>query len=79
MLAYKQHITIDDPQHIVLSNLPLKAGQRAEVLILVEENTTAALPEKNRQPFRSREEVFAKQTLATTSSLEHLRVIREGE
>jgi hypothetical protein len=77
MLAYKQHITIDDPQHIVLSNLPLKVGQRAEVLILVEENTTAASPDKHRQP--SREEVFAKQTLATTSSLEHLRVIREEE
>jgi len=39
MLAYRQHLTIKNPQHIVLSNLPLKVGQQVEVLILVKENT----------------------------------------
>ncbi|HEW97120.1 MAG TPA: hypothetical protein ENF37_00535 [Beggiatoa sp.] len=83
MLAYRQHITIEDPQHVDLSNLPLKAGQRAEVLILIIEEEIAtektAIPSKLRLPLTSREEVFAKQTLANTSRLEHLRAIRDEE
>jgi len=39
MLAYRQHITIQNPQHLVLSNLPVKVGQQVEVLILVKENS----------------------------------------
>ncbi|MFK5968687.1 MAG: hypothetical protein QM487_00985 [Candidatus Marithrix sp.] len=39
MLAYRQHITIKNPKHLVLNDLPLKAGQRVEVLILVKEDT----------------------------------------
>lgn len=37
MFAYKQHITIDDPNHVVLSHLPFQPGQKVEVLFLVEE------------------------------------------
>ena len=37
MLAYRQHLTVKNPQHLLLSNLPLKVGQQVEVLILVKE------------------------------------------
>lgn len=37
MYAYKEVITIDDPQHLVLRQpLPLRKGQRAEVLIVAD-------------------------------------------
>ncbi|MSP96431.1 MAG: hypothetical protein EXR29_04235 [Betaproteobacteria bacterium] len=37
MLAYKETITIDDPQRLVLKQpLPLRKGQRVEVLIVAE-------------------------------------------
>lgn len=37
MLAYKETLTIDDPQHLVLKQpLPLLKGQRVEVLIVAE-------------------------------------------
>ena len=38
MFAYKQHITIDDPNHVVLSHLPFQPGQKVEVLFLVDED-----------------------------------------
>jgi len=38
MLACRQHVTIKNPQHLILSNLPLKVGQQVEVLILVKED-----------------------------------------
>jgi hypothetical protein len=43
MLGYRQYVTVQNPQHLVLSNLPVKAGQRVEVLILVKED----IPECN--------------------------------
>lgn len=36
MNAYKKYVTIDDPNHLVLSNLPFKAGQRVEVVMIAE-------------------------------------------
>ena len=37
MYAYKETITIDDPQRLVLKQpLPLRKGQRVEVLIVTE-------------------------------------------
>ena len=37
MLAYKIYITIEDPKRVVLSNLPFRAGQRVEVVLIAEE------------------------------------------
>lgn len=42
-LAYRQNITIENPQHLVLSNLPLKAGQKIEILILVKEDKSSVV------------------------------------
>ncbi len=37
MYAYKETVTIDDPQRLVLKQpLPLRKGQRVEVLIMAE-------------------------------------------
>ena len=37
MLAYKETLTIDDPQHLILKQpLPLLKGQRVDVLIVEE-------------------------------------------
>ncbi|MGR8981444.1 MAG: hypothetical protein ACU84H_15325 [Gammaproteobacteria bacterium] len=38
MFAYKEIITVDDPQHITLGKpLPLPKGKKIEVLIIAEE------------------------------------------
>lgn len=37
MLTYKETLTIDDPQHLVLKQpLPLLKGQRVDILIVAE-------------------------------------------
>jgi hypothetical protein len=81
MLAYKQQVVVENPQQVVLSNLPVIVGQQVEVLVLVEEEASATITpqeylEKRRKPFVSHTELFARQQLATTSSLEHLCAIR---
>ncbi len=39
MNAYKKHIIIDDSQQLLLSDLPFKAGQKVEIIILAEDNS----------------------------------------
>ncbi len=43
MIAYKRYVTIQDPQQIVLSDLPFRAGQRVEVVMIAEEDMNARL------------------------------------
>ncbi len=38
MNAYKKHLTIDNSQELTLTNLPFKAGQKVEVIILSEDD-----------------------------------------
>jgi hypothetical protein len=37
MLAYKKYITIEDPNRVVLLDLPFRAGQRVEVVVIAED------------------------------------------
>jgi len=72
MLAYKQQIIIENPQHTVLSNLPFKVGQRVEVLILVKEDAIEKIPpssNKSGQPLAPHEETFSKQTLSDSNQV----------
>ncbi len=72
MLAYRQQITIENPQHTVLSNLPFNVGQQVEVLILVKEATvekTAQLSHKSKQVSACPEEAFSKQTLSDSNQV----------
>jgi len=36
METYKTYITIENPERVVLSNLPFQAGQRVEIIVLPE-------------------------------------------
>lgn len=40
MQAYRTHLIIKDPQHVILSNLPFQSGQYVEVLFLARESRT---------------------------------------
>ncbi len=39
MRAYRTHLTVKDPKRVVLTDLPFRAGQRIEVLILREDSS----------------------------------------
>lgn len=43
MRAYKTHLTVKDPKQVVLTDLPFRAGQRVEVLILQEDSSDYAV------------------------------------
>jgi hypothetical protein len=37
MVAFEKHITIEDPQQIDISDLPVRPGQRVKVVVIVED------------------------------------------
>jgi hypothetical protein len=41
METYKTYITIENPDRVVLSNLPFQVGQRVEIIVLPEYNRVA--------------------------------------
>lgn len=60
MNAYKKYVTIDNPQQLVLSDLPFVPGQRVKIIILAEENNPDSPLEELRQKIdRATEQILA--------------------
>lgn len=52
MTAYKTFITIEDPNRVVLSDLPFQKGQRVRVVILSADNENAEISQRFRNLFQ---------------------------
>jgi len=52
MTTYKTFITIEDPDQVVLSNLPFEKGQRVRVVLLTEDDKRAAIGQTFRTLFK---------------------------
>lgn len=53
MTTYRAFLTIEDPNQVILSNLPFHKGQRVRVVILAEDNERGVVSQKFRQLFRA--------------------------
>jgi len=42
MIAYKKYVTIQDPKRVVLADLPIHPGQRVEIVMIAEDDESAA-------------------------------------
>ena len=79
MNAYKKYITIEDPNQVVLSNLPFQPGQRVEVIILAEDNERAALSQKLRDLFDKTQALPGVQELSEEEIAAEIEAYRRGE
>lgn len=61
MYVHKQHLTIQDPNHVVLSQVPFSKGQKIEVLLIAE----------NEQPTKDSKNLKA--LFKETQSLSHIQ------
>jgi len=57
MLAYKKYITIEDPNRVVLSDLPFRAGQRVEVVVIAEDEVRSVRLQELRTLFKVTQEL----------------------
>ena len=67
MQTYRKKLVIEDPKRVVLTDLPFRAGQRVEVLVLEEEAD------------RERQVEDLKRLLKETQALSQLKSITEEE
>ena len=78
MNAYKTYITIADPKQLVLSDLPFKAGQRVEVIILTDDNQRVALAEELKKLFKEIQAIHADNPLNDKEIVAEIEAYRRG-
>ena len=78
MFAYKKYVTIEDPSKVVLSDLPFQAGQRVEVIILVENNPKAALAQNLRELLKETQALHANNPMTEEEIAAEIEVYRKG-
>lgn len=79
MNAYKKYITIEDPNRVVLSDLPFKPGQRVEVIILSEDNERSAISKELRDLFDRTQALPGVQDITEDEIAAEIEAYRRGE
>lgn len=79
MNAYKQYITITDPNQIILSDLPFAVGQRVEIIILAEDNPRESISKKVRDLFDKTQSLPEVQNITEAEITAEIEAYRRGE
>jgi hypothetical protein len=79
MNAYKKYITIEDPNRVILSDLPFKPGQRVEVIILSEDNERSAISEELRDLFDRTQALPGVKDITEDEIAAEIEAYRRGE
>lgn len=79
MNAYKKLITIEDPNNVVLSDLPFQPRQRVEITISVEDNSRAEISQKFRNLFDKTQEIPGVQEITEEEIAAEIEAYRRSE
>lgn len=79
MNAYKKSITIEDPNRVVLSELPFQPGQRVKVIILAEDNERVALAQRLQALFKETQALHADNPMTEEEIAAEIEAYRRGE
>jgi hypothetical protein len=79
MVVYKKRITITDPNHLVLSDLPFKPGQEVEVAIAGVDKDKIALVQKWRELLKETQALHADNPMSEEEIAAEIEAYRRGE
>ena len=79
MVAYRTFITIDDPDQVILSNLPFQKGQHVRIVILTEDDERATISQKFRNLFKQTQALPEVREITEAEIAEEIAVYRRGE
>lgn len=79
MATYKTFITIEDPNQIVLSNLPFQKGQRVRVVLLAEDDERATISQKLRDLFKKTQALPEVSKITEEEIVAEVAAYRRGE
>jgi len=78
MMAYRQYVTVQDPRQIVLSDVPFRAGQRVEVVVIAEEEQPAARVQELRALFKITQALPQAQAISEDEIAAEIAAYRAG-
>ena len=78
MIAYKKYITIENPKRVVLSDLPFRAGQRVEVVLIAEEEEPAKKLEALQALLKETQALAQVQTISEEDIAQEIAAYRAG-
>lgn len=79
MIAYKRTVTVEDPDRVVLSGLPLRKGQRVEIVVLAAEKIPGARPRKGlRSLLKATQRASALRPVTERQIAEEILALRSG-
>ena len=78
MMAYRQYVTVQDPRQIVLSDVPFRAGQRVEVVMIAEEEQPAARVQELRALFKTTQALPQAQAISEDEIAAEIAAYRAG-
>ena len=79
MNDYKTYITIEDPQRVILSNLPFQSGQKIEIKIKVVDERRLALAKEMRDLFKELQALPSSQEITEEEIAAEIDAYRRGE
>ncbi|NET61032.1 MAG: hypothetical protein F6K47_34375 [Symploca sp. SIO2E6] len=79
MTSYQTFITVEEPNQIILSNLPFQKGQRLRVVILAEDNERVAIGKKFYRLFRETQTLPGVSEVTEADITAEIKAYRRGE
>ncbi|MGH9900912.1 MAG: hypothetical protein ACRD68_03630 [Pyrinomonadaceae bacterium] len=79
MKAYRTYLTITDPKQVVLSNMPFRAGEKVEIVVLAtEDNNRVERVRQLQELFKETQSLPQAQTLSEDDILREVEAYRSG-
>lgn len=79
MTTYKKILTIEDPQQLILSDLPFQPGQKVRVIILTESLEQSEQGEKLRSLLKDTQALPSSQAITEEEITEEIDAYRQGK
>lgn len=79
MTTYKTFITIENPNQVVLSDLPFQKGQRVRIVILSEDNEGATISQRFRNLFKETQALPGVNEITEAEVAEEIQAYRRAE
>lgn len=78
MIAFKRTVTVEDPERVVLSGLPLRKGQRVEIFVLAEEPRGPQPNLRLRSLLKTTQAAVSRRRVTEKQIVEEIRALRAG-
>jgi antitoxin ParD1/3/4 len=79
MTTYKKYITINDPNHVVLSNLPFRSGQQVEIVVIAKDEQSSNTLEELQKLFKITQALPQAQTITEDEIAAEIAAYRSGQ